>query len=1283
MTVGPDYASEHKFPPLRLGPVSRVSTDGGATHIPARVPDAWDEHKDFRYPRIVVRDPFGRTLDTFTALQDAIYRASWARKKNGEWPKTPIEWRLPKAPVPARPDYSRSEPLYMTANLLPARHAGTTQSYDASSRGLHMTTNVLMDLPTLEIPVDDVAFVAESLNHLPELPSFTFLRHSILAGQSTYVQIVASILLHQKQLKASDVREAHWSFPGFCSGCKRAGFCYGCDKNSKPHVHEDIPAMTGGGFRFWKHDRPRDPKFWKNPSTWRVPSTEEELQSIIDKYGDLAAFERARQRAENDIMEGQTRDQGSRHQRLTNLGTYPPYITIVSTDDLKTRKGEAEEREDDSTVDSGVGEEPKRYRRRTRDEEMARRRKQGFVDHEEEEEGDARREPTNISEASSDRILYRLDTDFVDRLQNGNQFTKRSVHEKVDRNKSQVMDSEEEDEGILSDGSVAKHKPRHYVMKPSESKSGVEESKQKSPVKKTSRLEFVDKSKETEAEEQARLLRERAKENVPFGKKRHDITYTAPKFFQVQKKSRKITVAKDPFSTDRELDVPKGGTFELKKGAKKVTKFIEFKKGDRTWKAPKKFEVTHDEKKSTKFWSGPAGQSQSKQGQRRPKEVDESNKARVPKTSSDSGIGSVLTGDGSEEKDATQLSDDATKSRAETSDGVGDKKEDSGPASSDVTSPTAAPTAQEPVKAKRREIVKKTKVELLPPLTAPQSPPRLPSPPPARKRSLTPPSPVAPQSPIFEREEVPLTDIELPEVPDLPEIEDNLPEKRKQKLKFLVEPPPQPHLAEAPKKRKAAPKIRRLPKHLSRPRKSRPAEAPVTAEELIDIQDPLDFLAKYCIINPDRLPFYEIVFESTLEEQTPRYTKPSPEQPLAQNEQCAQDEQLSQDSTQAELPNEKKKKKGKSRAKTPVKRTNAQAPINSQLLPTERGLNIEKVAMTLEEQNLEKLIYTLDMLQDKMNKLCGQLEDLEVRRTELLAQKARSRVPGIASPNFSLKKKKEKKGKRKNKEVEESDRKLRPHEITDDVIVSRLDGKMLKEMCQEPDMKLLESEIEICKAKFKDVQNRVEQIAAEKLLADAFCMNHYFLRQGESNNMPGEYRRQQSEMYNRLRPNPDLEMNLEEVEEALQLINNHLLTDKEFYFLYSVLNLPRRERINFRLFSIIAALSEKVTQLDPVIRKLINNFDYNALDIKMEKCKELFQLLESEHMPKGAAQAASLAVELTAGGLRPEHTRYVMTKFNRDSKGYVDFLDFVTYVPLFVEIHKRIITDPLNGMFDL
>lgn len=36
-----------------------------------------------------------------------------------------------------------------------------------------------------------------------------------------------------------------------------------------------------------------------------------------------------------------------------------------------------------------------------------------------------------------------------------------------------------------------------------------------------------------------------------------------------------------------------------------------------------------------------------------------------------------------------------------------------------------------------------------------------------------------------------------------------------------------------------------------------------------------------------------------------------------------------------------------------------------------------------------------------------------------------------------------------------------------------------------------------------------------------------------------------------------------------------------------------------------------------------------------------------------------------------------MSKFNREGKGYVDFLDYVTYVPLFIEIHEKIIKDPL------
>ena len=42
-----------------------------------------------------------------------------------------------------------------------------------------------------------------------------------------------------------------------------------------------------------------------------------------------------------------------------------------------------------------------------------------------------------------------------------------------------------------------------------------------------------------------------------------------------------------------------------------------------------------------------------------------------------------------------------------------------------------------------------------------------------------------------------------------------------------------------------------------------------------------------------------------------------------------------------------------------------------------------------------------------------------------------------------------------------------------------------------------------------------------------------------------------------------------------------------------------------------------------------------------------------------------------------------MEKFTRERKGVVDFLDFLTYVPLFIEIHGRIINDPFSEERDL
>lgn len=76
---------EPLFAALRLGPVARTGTFGSLA--PSLNLDTSSNTQlstsASKYPRIVVKDHLGRTLDTFTTLQDAIYRANWARKKLG------------------------------------------------------------------------------------------------------------------------------------------------------------------------------------------------------------------------------------------------------------------------------------------------------------------------------------------------------------------------------------------------------------------------------------------------------------------------------------------------------------------------------------------------------------------------------------------------------------------------------------------------------------------------------------------------------------------------------------------------------------------------------------------------------------------------------------------------------------------------------------------------------------------------------------------------------------------------------------------------------------------------------------------------------------------------------------------------------------------------------------------------------------------------------------------------------------------------------------------------
>ncbi|XP_053239990.1 uncharacterized protein LOC128411576 [Podarcis raffonei] len=185
-----------------------------------------------------------------------------------------------------------------------------------------------------------------------------------------------------------------------------------------------------------------------------------------------------------------------------------------------------------------------------------------------------------------------------------------------------------------------------------------------------------------------------------------------------------------------------------------------------------------------------------------------------------------------------------------------------------------------------------------------------------------------------------------------------------------------------------------------------------------------------------------------------------------------------------------------------------------------------------------------------------------------------------------------------------------------------------------------------------------------------------------------EERRLQSALYQRLHPDKDFVLDLDDLEQALQDVNKCLVSPKEFSYIFHILELPgQKYRLNLELFCVVAALSEKVTQLDPVIKKLVNKLDFEALSIRIEKAKDLWHLLQDDEGEKGrktnkttggSVSIRRLALELAAGGFSLEAINFALQKFNRGKAGVLSFLDFVTYIPLFVEIHEGIVQNPLS-----
>eukprot|EP00055_Hartaetosiga_balthica_P004857 m.13382 g.13382 ORF g.13382 m.13382 type:complete len:835 (-) comp4148_c0_seq2:122-2626(-) len=157
-----------------------------------------------------------------------------------------------------------------------------------------------------------------------------------------------------------------------------------------------------------------------------------------------------------------------------------------------------------------------------------------------------------------------------------------------------------------------------------------------------------------------------------------------------------------------------------------------------------------------------------------------------------------------------------------------------------------------------------------------------------------------------------------------------------------------------------------------------------------------------------------------------------------------------------------------------------------------------------------------------------------------------------------------------------------------------------------------------------------------------------------------------------------------ELDFGLKTVNKELISHQEISYVTTVLDVNQSDKksngISSREFALISALSERVVGLDKFVKQLVNTMDLGAFKKKVRGCKDLFYILDEQK--RGVVGVDDMRNELVAGRLSKEHEHLVLDKLCEGGQEEIHFLDFLKYLPLFVEIHDTINSNPFETTRD-
>ncbi|XP_033745323.1 LOW QUALITY PROTEIN: uncharacterized protein LOC117330881 [Pecten maximus] len=138
------------------------------------------------------------------------------------------------------------------------------------------------------------------------------------------------------------------------------------------------------------------------------------------------------------------------------------------------------------------------------------------------------------------------------------------------------------------------------------------------------------------------------------------------------------------------------------------------------------------------------------------------------------------------------------------------------------------------------------------------------------------------------------------------------------------------------------------------------------------------------------------------------------------------------------------------------------------------------------------------------------------------------------------------------------------------------------------------------------------------------------------------------------------------------------MTPKQREYVIKVLHIDEATEVTFRMFSVITALCERVTNMDSLSQHLLEICNMADIERKMELYKAMFYHNIPSYRNNNFITSESLKIEMIAGGLNWNQQDFVMEKMEPNKFGEISFLDYMCYIPLFLSLHDNICDNPLD-----